>query len=94
MARGILTEEEFQDAWVSAEAENGGVVVNARVLAGDEAWAHTIWIPGQEVDTYRGLAAVIADSLQDFVAESQFAWGELRTSHYTIPPRSEPRQHG
>ncbi|HEY6793898.1 MAG TPA: hypothetical protein VI248_04365 [Kineosporiaceae bacterium] len=87
VARGILTEEEFEDAWVSLEPDAfqpDNSVVWVRVLAAGEAWAHAIWIPGQEDDTYVGLAARIADSLQDWIAESGFGWGQLRVAQYRI----------
>ncbi len=87
VARSILTEKEFEDAWVSLEPDAfgpGTSVVWARVLAAGEAWAHAIWIPDQEDDTYVGLAERIADSLQDWIAESGFGWGQQRVARYRL----------
>jgi hypothetical protein len=87
VARGILTDEEFEDAWVSLEPDSfdpGTSVVWARVNAAGEAWAQAIWLPDQEDDTYVGLAERIADSLQDWIAESGFGWGQQRVARYHL----------
>ncbi len=87
VARGILTDEEFEDAWVSLEPDTvnpGPSIVWARLRAAGEAWAHAVWIPGQEDDTYAGLAERIADSLQDWIAESSFGWGQHRVARYRL----------
>jgi len=62
-------EDEFIDGSMSVVWEIGGETQGTRSLV-------------EDVDDLPGLLHDLADDLQDFIAESSFAWGELRA----IPP--------
>lgn len=87
VALSLLSVNEFEDAWVSYEPDPfppHEFAVWARILAVGEVWAHAVWIPGQEDDSYVGLARRISDSIQDWISESRFGWGQLRQANYTL----------
>lgn len=51
------------------------------VIAGETAIL-PIWVPGEPELSHSELRARLASDLQDFVAESRFGWGQLRTHQF------------
>jgi hypothetical protein len=83
----VLTADELESVVVFEECT--GHQVRATVVARGEASYHYLQTPrslpaGDEELT--GRAAQFASELEDFIAQSGFAWGEQRVARYEIPP--------
>ena len=50
-----------------------------------ERWEHSLWHKDSIFNTYGELADLIYDSLQDWICETSFGWGQLRSGTYVIP---------
>lgn len=62
---------------VSTPSPNGGAIA-LHLRACDEEFTWFVIVPGQDPETVEDARTRLASELQDFIAESAFAWGQLR----------------
>ena len=83
----VLTTDELESVVVFEELT--GHEVRATVVARGEPSYHYLQmrrsLPAAD-EELANRAAQFASELEDYVAESGFAWGEQRLARYTIPP--------
>ena len=83
----VLTDDELESVVVFEE--RAGQEVRATVVARGEASHHYLQmqrsLPAAD-EELAVMAAQFASQLEDFVAESGFAWGEQRVARYEVPP--------
>jgi hypothetical protein len=60
-----------------------GVAIRAR---GERLTLPQLWPVDNEPWDAEWFASEVYDLLQDEIVESRFAWGELRTGEYEVPP--------
>jgi hypothetical protein len=71
------------------EPDPGSHIVQLRLVGEPFSWfAH---VPGQVDEDYGQMRTRLASELQDFIAESKFAWAELRPWPSETPPSSTRR---
>lgn len=84
----LLTEHELDALIVYQSATSTETFVS--LTARGEQFRQLLLYPGGPTAADVVLIAErLADSLEDFVAESRFAWGQQRIAHYSIPPPCE-----
>lgn len=83
VVNGLLRPEELDSVellWVSDPyAGSGGDVLHVLVNARGERMSQAIWSPDWGLATKKEMRAALAVTVEDFIAESRFAWGEQRT---------------
>jgi len=83
----VLSNEELESVVVFEESSSHEV--RATVVARGETSYHYLQmersLPVADEELV-SRAAQFASELEDFVAESSFAWGELRVARYDLPP--------
>ena len=95
VATSLLRPDEFEDVRIDVgldpfpSAEREEMLRVAVKACGEWIEAPRWWVTGAPMDA-RSLAAELYDSLQDEIAESRFAWGELRQGTFEVPPPERP----
>ena len=89
VAESLITADELEDvlAEVRAEEAFGGVDMLSLGVKARGEWliVPQVWFVDDGPMDAEWLAGDFFDLLQDEVAESRFAWGQLRTGDYEIP---------
>lgn len=74
----LLPEEKIQQISIFNEDENGHET-QLRIIAEGETFRFHVRTPGQAHEPAEDMRHLLAEDLQDFIAESAFGWGQCRT---------------
>lgn len=88
VVRSLLTPDELAGARFIVYREDGAPEVTLWLEAGGEEMRHWLWHPaysGHDADPV-DVAARLADTMEDWVCETRFAWGQHRIAVYGVPP--------
>ena len=88
VVRSLLTRDELASARVVVYQENGTREISLWLAAVGEEMRQWLWRPEYSVGSPDpvDIAEHLADSLEDWVCETSFAWGQRRTAVYEVPP--------
>ncbi len=86
----LFTPDELDELALQWESPPRSGNVWVRLVAGGERFAATLieepLDDSAERESLEDVAARLADRLEDFVCETEFAWGQHRIAHYQLPP--------
>lgn len=89
VVHSLLRPEELAGARIVVYQENGAPEINLWLEAVAEEMRHWLWHPGysahDSLDPVE-IAAHLADSMEDWVCETRFGWGQHRLAKYEVPP--------
>lgn len=89
VVRSLLTTDEFASAQVIVYRDEDGRGITVWLQAVDEEMRHWVRHPSDGADRPLDpvdIAERFADSMQDWVCETRFAWGQQRIARYRVPP--------
>lgn len=88
VVQSLLTPDELAGASVIVYQPDGTREVSVRLEAMADEMRHWIFDPevGGQLPDISCVAARFADSMEDWVCETRFAWGQRRIATYQVPP--------
>ena len=77
----LLHEENVQEICIYSEPASASQI-GLRIVAEGETFRFYVRTPGQAPESTEDLRHRLAEDLQDFISESSFGWGQLRSHNF------------